>query len=431
MLVCGLLALGCQPESDAPTFPIQVTEASRTSPALLLSEIQQAEVPAKLLDADFVLENRSNSPRTIMLAGKSCSCYGVRLDGDPWEVHNEVTIPPSSSQVLTFDVAPSAEAGESSWSVRLTSPDEPTQELQLSLSVHVYADIRLEPDALVATLPFDASALPDDPAGSPQQKLRLAIRQTWRGDEAGRAVPQITGIPAGWAASPPVVVEQPQQFEAGLWQQIWELDLHEQDLTSLRREVRLKVTPTGEQVAGRSTGEVPERPAAGVHRFRVSFENHIGEMTAVYGRFVLRAPPGITGPSVVHWGRLQQDESRTKRIILAASDERAFSILGVSRVRSEGKEPADHTPADEEGFTPEPRESEAIAYVHQCAGWDLSIAQNDDRPQMTRSLQFDLTPHQNGSIKETLVIETDHPLTPRVEIDLRGVVVAADEAHSP
>ncbi len=431
-----MLGSGCQPDSQAPQFPIHVTNPNRISHALLLSEVQQADVPAELLDADFLLENRSSTPQTITLVGKSCSCYGVRLDDAPLELHVPMTLEPSSSRVLRFEVAPPSKAAENSWVVRLASIDGQKQELKLSLKVRVYADVRLEPDAIVTSIPPDST----QPGTRSSSALRhdLTIRRTWRGEKSDTPVPSLKGLPTGWGYTRPVVSEEPREVDVGLWQQTWQTAVQFSatplsvvgpalEADSENQEVRLKVTPLE---VGDSEGPMsPQamRHAVGVHRIKASFEANNGETVAAHGRFVVRAQPGIVGPTVVHWGSITAGESRTRRIMLSASDDRAFTINSVSQSRTTGAgRIGKELPSDVE--TSSVIQADRRVWNLKSTDLELMISLDDDASRTHQSLQLDVLPLHEGLIDETFVLKTNHPLTPTIEVRVRAIVMPADTA---
>ncbi|MCA9112001.1 MAG: hypothetical protein KDA52_18760, partial [Planctomycetaceae bacterium] len=206
-ILCAVsLADGCGSDSLINALPVQVDNPSRVSPALLLSEVQKADNPKDLLDADFLLVNHSTVPQSLTLAGKSCSCYGVMLDGVPLEQNALFVIAPSSSRVLTFDVAPPVQPEENSWTVRLASGDDLKQELHLTLRVRVHADIRLEPDAIISKVPSESVQQEQIPRLV--ERHDLVIRHTWRGDKEDSGFPSLTGLPKGWRFAKPIAGEE-------------------------------------------------------------------------------------------------------------------------------------------------------------------------------------------------------------------------------
>ncbi|MEZ6145122.1 MAG: hypothetical protein R3B91_06750 [Planctomycetaceae bacterium] len=65
-ILCAVsLVVGCGSDLLTNTLPIQVDNLNRVSPALLLSEVEKADDPKELLDADFQLENHSTLPQSL------------------------------------------------------------------------------------------------------------------------------------------------------------------------------------------------------------------------------------------------------------------------------------------------------------------------------------------------------------------------------
>lgn len=417
-----LTGIGCQPNTEVTSFPIHVSRPNRSSPSLLLSEVQRAEVPTDLLDAEFVLENRSSIPQSFQLAGKSCSCYGVQVDGRSLELHEPVAIPPLESVVLTFDVAPPLSAEESSWSIRLTSVEEPEKEMRLALQVRVYADARFEPDAIVSSLP--TSSTRETKRQSAERTHRLLVRQTWRGSKDDGNRPVLSGLPDGWSFTQPVPDGTAQKIEDELWQQAWSSEITNRPVgvtsNAGQQEVRLKVTSSAANgfVAIAPDGN-PTKAVPGAYRMTATFANPAGRSIYAYGRFLVRESSGVQAPTIVHWGRIEIDSPRARRIMLSASDRRPFTINDI-RLKQKAQAGASATGGFEKLV-----DKEKVAWRFTSDDVEIDVFSVTNQASERHSLELRIVPHRESEFDETLVMETDHPLTELVKVRLRAIVLSS------
>ncbi|MCA9026410.1 MAG: hypothetical protein KDA86_14480 [Planctomycetaceae bacterium] len=438
-ILCAVsLVVGCGSDLLTNTLPIQVDNLNRVSPALLLSEVEKADDPKELLDADFQLENHSTLPQSLTLAGKSCSCYGVKLDGALLEPHTPFTIAPASSRVLTFDVAPPAKPEENSWTVRLASGDDPQQELHLTLRVRVHADVRLEPDAIITTTP--SASAQNGPGPPSAEQHELVVRHTWRGEKEDGGFPALTGLPTGWEFTNPIASEEPLSTDDDLWQQIWlttvqfrkpDAGNEQHGLMKDPSQLEIRLKPVPEMEAQRTIGSRRTESEAGIHHMKVSFENRAGEVVSAYGRLVVREPSGIVAPSVIHWGNILVDASQFRRVMLTAGDDRAFSVLGLTLDRPANDERTLESSSD--GMSAEGQletHSATQTWRVQTTDFELAVSMDAAASGTQQSLHFDFLPHHEGQIDETLIINTDHPLTPTVQIRLMAIVTPAEAETS-
>ncbi len=475
------IAVGCWGcKESPPAAAVEVAEAHRMSPPLLLSEVHEAAQPAGLLDADFSLENHTPTPQPVSLTGKSCSCYGVMLDGEAWETGATFTVAPGTQRRLTFDVKPPAEPSEKSWSVRLTSgvfsPSgaSPSVEQVLTLGVRVYDDVTLQPQALFATIPtatVPTTAIPALPAPKSRRRdgaassatgaghgaatgngarRRLVIRRTWRRSDSSATAPRITGLPAWASVSSPVAISAPQEIAPGLWQQSWETHI-EFDFSPPnggRTEDResLAALSAGSNQEAAHAPDNPSAPDAvrapgsrqatvqpGLFRFHAAFAD-AGETTAkVTGRIALERSPGVVAPSVVHWGQIPQGSARKRRLVLSAGDERPFHIEGVTLLESDNSSGgvASPPPSDDSESR---RQPVAGVLAHRLVSpfVDLTVGVGQEEAAVRQSVALELVPLQAGRLDTTLVFATDHPLTPFLKVRLRAAVhEAAPSVEAP
>ncbi len=490
-LGCGVVLLsalvgfwGCA--DNPPTALVEAVEAHRMSPPLLLSEVQQAAEPASLLDADFALVNRTSSPQPVSLTGKSCSCYGVMHDSEPWETGATITLAPGAQSLLAFDVKPPVEPGEKSWSVRLASGVSPSSndsshsEQVLTLGVRVYDDLTLQPETLFARIPTATPPTATPPpstfttatkATSPGRggataaepsattarhaaavgnsaRPRLVIRRIWRRRGSAAVAPQISGLPAWAVASAPVAIDAPQEIAPGLWQQSWETQIEfdfnrpNSSRTTARESVAALSAGQNHEPAralekaaatdaddARASPLATVRPATvrpGVFRFQAAFGNADNGSTKVTGRIVLKQSPGVVAPSVVHWGQISKGAVRKRRLVLSAGDRRAFRIESASLLEGDAPPGAGASPPSSADSASRPTPAAGVLTHRLVSPFaDLTIGFGQEEPGIRQSVSLELIPLRAGRLDTTLVFATDHPLTPFLKVRLRAVVLEA------
>ncbi|MBX3437762.1 MAG: hypothetical protein KF861_09745 [Planctomycetaceae bacterium] len=426
-LVCLLLILsggGCGGGADVSSALIDVGESNRMSPPLLESEVLRASDPKELLEMEFILSNRTAEPQSVSLAGKSCSCYGVLLDGEPWETGQSVTIAPGALRRLELDITPPKEPSEKSWSVRLLSGVAEPQEQTLTLGVRIFDDLTLEPEVLFLSRPTSPAEADVNPAGhhgaaDNEQPVahsnRMSIRRVTRNKADLINTPQFADLPSWVRIASLTTTAPPEQIASGLWQQTWDVELDWHAFSD------------GPSADGRASTDGPlTQPVTavrgGVHRFQVEFNGEEGDPIRASGRIVIREEAGVIAPAMVHWGRLATDVSQTRRVVLSAGDNRPFRVTGAALVPDDASFSTgtlDDSPATNHV------ETEATRAVLSLASpqLHLTVAMDQQTPATRQGLVLDIVPQQAGSLTATLIIQTDHPLTPRREIQMKALVV--------
>lgn len=414
---------GCGPPPAADVVSVGGPAIHRVSRPLLLSEVEVAATPADLLERNFILQNNTGAPQTVSLAGTSCSCYGVMLDGEPWQKGASVTLPPGTVRSLTFDVAPPTEVSEKTWNIRLASGDDPPREQMLTLEVHVYDDITLQPAVFFVRQPPSS-------AGARQMSgpRRMTITRTWRRSEQPAAAPEIHGLPQWASFSTPIPVDEPQEIGEGLWRQSWE--------TELQFAANDAASPL-----------MPQEMQARVREFSVEFGGPNNRTVRHSARLVVEEAAGVTAPSVVHWGRLSQSSSRMRRLVLASADRSPFRIEGAelvvdrqTAVMHEREPPASDQSDPEElrngnhqtdESAPSPSQerradvqaADARGFQYTSPHFNLDVSIEEATVDGRLRVLLGLEPSLAGPLEATLVFRTDHPLTPSLEIQLRALVL--------
>jgi hypothetical protein len=427
LLVCAWGACARTPDPGSDLLPR--AQQRRVLPSLLLSEVVAAEHPSDLLDPVFTLRNAALEPQTVALASKSCSCYGLTIDGAPFDVGQPVVIPPGESRLIAFRVAPPAAHEEKTWSARLTTGSPTPAEIPLSLTVHVHADVRLEPD----TLFVDVSP----PAHVPEPKQVIAVHRIWRADVAESRAPQLQNLPDWLTVIACKSDSPPQPVEAGLWQQSWRITLQP---VSPRESLPRPVGLSRFSVKFPSSSSPQDARAPDVSRVDVSTAGTAASSLPPggTGRLVVQVRRGLLFPPSVHWGQVVRGSDHVRRLLIRAADQRPFRIVA-TRLHSPQDSVQDGVPVDaQDGASPDspdgarrdaPKSSAGTIVLASADGTPAAPAsqiQIDHPPPVTElahSVELRLRPQRTGPLGAVLEIETDHPTAPTIRISLRAFVV--------
>ncbi|MCA9077128.1 MAG: hypothetical protein KDA93_19030 [Planctomycetaceae bacterium] len=294
--------------------------------------------------------------------------------------------------------------------------------MKLGLQVKVYDDARIEPDAIVTT------------QSKSSQEHQLVIRHTWRGDKNDATPPVLSGLPDGWDYSVPVVDNEVKEVDEGLWQQSWrtQISAHHAgtlgDVVTDNTEVRLKVSPDVVSPAGDAYHTNPSKAATGVFRLKAAFENENGESVVAFGRLLIRAPSGVTAPSVAHWGQVEVGSTRMRRIMLSANDDRPFEIkrIWLSHQPAEGDSVLEEVPKK---VSATPTDEEEVLWSYKSSDLEFEASTEAGRPNVRQGVQLCLIPLREGELDKDLVFETDHPLGETINIRLRAIVKSVEADH--
>jgi hypothetical protein len=176
-------------------------------------------------------------------------------------------------------------------------------------------------------------------------------------------VPRLVDPPADIELVRVVPKGPPTQLAPGVWQRAWEVSLAVRptpDLTATPMPRRLLFTFTEDRALAYSTASLP---------------------------VVISRVQGIESPRTVHFGTIQSGQTLQKRLVLRAADGRDFRIVKVS--------------------------TDCTAFEVQASTTKLST---------NHLLEVAFHAKTPGSAQATLTVETDHPDSPRINIDAVAIV---------
>jgi len=351
-IVLALSAAGC---GHAPAVEeqslLRAEPATQELPALLLGELTRGTTAGRDVQARFVIKNDSAQPQRLKFVGTSCYCAGLLRHGKKLKNGAELEIAAGGRETVEIVAHVVPQVQTHSFCATLV-PQEQTgaDPLELRFFVPVIADVKFTPEVVLHE--FVAK-------GAEPVEHRVRIERTIRSatsprEECRKLVPpnhvQLVRIEQ---------VAPPRKIEPGLWRVAWNATL------KIDSDQRLQ-----------GVGQ----PGTAVVTFTEG--NHVTRTAPL--PVILRRRFGIEAARDVHLGFVAPGESRTRKLLISAADQRKFAVRSV---HSTSREISAGTTA-----------------LDGARHW------------------VDITYHaaQSGKLRSEVELETDHPDCPKLIIHVTG-----------
>lgn len=306
--IAAALLAGC---GEGPP-PVVIDEPSRHV-RLLASEVQAAADPRTLIDSVFVIRNPGSVSADVRLTSVGCGCYGLTLGGRELKVGDQWPVTAGAPAEVRFAVQPSLRAGEMVYEAELEARcDGEFFRLPIRCVVATLADVAITPDVLTHRV---------GQAGPQAGGYPVHVRRTYRDAATAGVEPTCPGLPGWMRVSEWSCTVAGREAAAGLWIDEWRGTL----IVDTPAPRELPVSPVPVSIQFPATGD------RAVH----------GELTLLIERGA-----GIEAPRELHFGRLRERQSRTRRCVLRSIDSAAFRVTSVEsentivRVEIDHDEPA-------------------------------------------------------------------------------------------
>ncbi|MBN1908519.1 MAG: hypothetical protein JW818_02160 [Pirellulales bacterium] len=303
------------------------------------------------------MKNSLAIDQVLTLRKKSCYCILVEVERKPIPRGAQVTLRPGTGVWLRLASSLPVKPGQHAFSVvvAVAGANGKPGQVMLRLVVPVYADIALQPR--VVRHEFSASH-----CDAVQE--HVVVTRTLRGREVKPEPPRLSGLPPFVTLLSVTEQGPPVQVETGLWQSSWNLNLRIEprpDLMSADVTHPVSVGFSGSRDHGQNVVNLP---------------------------FIIRRRSGIDAPRKVALGTVVLGQSRVRRLLIRALDDRDFNVI-------------------------------------KTATSSKMLRATVVSPSAARRHWIDLLCEsgRQGAFRETITVYTDHPDCTRIDIVVKGLVV--------
>jgi len=274
---------------------VRIIDPQRSLGPLLASEVARN---AGRVEAKYALENLSSEPQVVRFEGVSCGCAGLRLGEKELQVGDRVTLAGGGKDCLKLSMRVPLAKSETVISASFTIPAEPGKEESLSVQCRV----RVLPDILFRPSVFSCEFRSAQPRVA---EKTLKVERVFRADNAVSSPLKVTRIPPQMKVLRIERTAPASRIEADLWREFWQISVAftaTEDLQSTAAPTALSISFDSANSPSEQTAECP---------------------------VILRRAFGIEAPKMVHFGAVPMGQTRTKRLLIRAADEREFELLHI------------------------------------------------------------------------------------------------------
>lgn len=292
---------GCNsnsPDREPPTGQL-VIDRSRASVVWLESESVETSTRTEGF-ASVVLTNVSPLSTKVRVAGRTCGCFSVFIDGSEVPVGSEFEIAPGARRLMQARPSGSPHVGSNPFVVDLEIESAGNETSRgIAFDTAVVRDLQAEPGSLhlpVGVITAQASS-----------STNVRVTRRWRGERPNWRPPQID------TSSPLIRIGDVWLADAqsdgadGVQVETWECSLSLEDATVLSSAVQRE-----------SVWIDSESGPDATTRRRISIP------------VVLRAVTGLVAPSRVSLGTASGSEIIRRRVTIRSADGESFQLLGVN-----------------------------------------------------------------------------------------------------
>ncbi len=318
--------------------------------------LSEANGPRRTVSHRFSVQNHSSSLKSIVVRRISCGCAGLFDPGTNRPMKTGDSFTLAPGQSKPLELEMSLRAGLAKTYVESVTLASQTEEADYEVSIRVTAPV-------IADVAVEPSALSHDFRQPVDQVEKiLSVRRHTRSEASPKSSPSLVSLPDGVSVRRLTSMELT-QVESGLWRQQW--------------EVVLAVAPP-ERLKGRLSSQ-----------FFVQFSDDVPDSVTVPVN--LQWTEGImTAPSEIDFGVVKVGQTAVKKCLLASNEGRDFRILS----------------------TTSSLQSLTIKRV--------PLIKTDPSGAASKHwIEFQLYPTEEGDLTGEITIQTDHPTSPEVKLEVR------------
>lgn len=326
-------------------------------PTKLVSELEVVDGQSRIM-CPFPFRNDTGETRQVELGGTGCACYGVFHEGRKLATGDRIEIAPG--QEIEFVIQADAVLNEQYKEYQSWFQEQYAGEWHkspLECGVRIVSDVKVDP-------PLQAFLLkPGDKSGP----RTVTITRCSRHPEVLATAPQLQEVPAEVTISSLAATGEPEEFEPGLWQRQWQAVLE----AKLLGTTDVDASPATLRVW---FAESPESSSAGA-----TFQTSV------------RLDLPIRYPRSVQFGKLERNQSRTRKIFISSSD-REFELT-----------------------LPEAANASAAS--------DMRVSVPAAVGAVKHWVEITIQPRTSGIWSEPVILRTNLPELPELKIQVSAIVV--------